>query len=273
MMKEPVSVKKRRRPIFTAVLSFLIPGMGHVYAGDLRKGLSLIVIEYGVILLAGFFGILSTFYGIATLMLLAIAFYVFVISSSVRLAIRNKEYQLQSYNRWYWYILIFIIITVFANVLFSYRGDILGYETYRIPAKSMEPTLQVGDFISVNTRYPQPKVGDVIVFLYPNDRSIPYVKRVAALGNDTVSINNGIVIRNGKPENLLLVPEKQRQREFSISMEERQVPENEIFLLGDWRDNSNDSRFWGTVPVADVVGKVTYIWFSKDVNRIGMAVE
>lgn len=264
---------KKRRPILTAVLSLLMPGFGHIYAGDLKKGLSLIGIEYGVILLAGIFGVLSTFYGIAALIVLAIGFYVFVISSSVRLAIKNKEYQLHPYNRWYWYVLIFISVTVFTNIIFSYRGNILGHETYRIPAKSMEPTLQVGDFITVNTRYLQPKVGDVVVFLYPNDRTIPYVKRVAALGLDTVSIDNGVVFRNGRPEELLLVPESKRQRDYSISMEEKKIPKDEIFLLGDWRDNSNDSRFWGTVPIADIVGKVTYIWFSKNTNRIGKAVE
>lgn len=266
-------MSKKRRPILAAVLSLLMPGLGHVYAGDIRKGFSLIGIEYGAILLSGIFGILSTFHGIAGLILLAVGFYVFVIASSVRLARNNKEYQLRSYNRWYWYILIFITVSVIANVLFSFRGDILGYETYRIPAKSMEPTLQVGDFITVDTRYRHPEVGDVIVFLYPKDRSIPYVKRIAALGNDTVSISNGIVIRNGKPESLLQVPESKRQRDYSISMEERKVPENEVFLLGDWRDNSNDSRFWGTVPITDIIGKVTYIWFSKDVDRIGKTVE
>lgn len=250
-----------------------MPGLGHIYAGDLRKGLSLIGIEYGVILIAGIFGILSTFYGMAALIAFGVGFCIFVISSSVRLALKNREYELKSYNRWYWYILAFVTASLLANILLSFRGKILGYETYRIPAKSMEPILQVGDFITVNTRHTQPKEGDVIVFLYPKDRSIPYVKRVAALGNDTVSISNGIVIRNGKPENLLLVPENKRQRDYSISMEERQVPENEVFVLGDWRDNSNDSRFWGTVPVDDIIGKVTYIWFSKDVTRIGVAVD
>lgn len=273
MMKEAISVTKKRRPVLTAVLSLLIPGLGHIYAGNLRKGLSFIGVEYGVILLAGVFGILSTFYGLAALITLSVGFYVFVVSSSVRLALKNKEYELKSYNRWYWYLLAFVTVSVIANILFSFRGDILGYETYRIPAISMEPTLQVGDFITVNTRYQQPKVGDVIVFLYPKDRSIRYVKRVVAFSNDTVSINNGIVTRNGKPENVLLVPESRRLRDFSISMEQRQVPENEVFLLGDWRDNSKDSRFWGTVPVTDVIGKVTYIWFSKDMSRIGKAVE
>jgi len=250
-----------------------MPGLGHIYAGDFRKGLSLIGIEFGVILIAGIFGILSTFYGIATLIAFYVGFYVFVISSSVRLALENKEYELKSYNRWYWYILVFVTVSLLTNILHSFRGDILGYETYRIPAKSMEPTLQVGEFVIVNTRHTQPKVGDVIVFLYPKDRSIQYVRRVAALGNDTVSISNGIVIRNGKPENLLLVPENNRQRDYSILMEERQVPENEVFVLGDWRDNSNDSRFWGTVPADDIIGKVTYIWFSKVVTRIGVTVD
>lgn len=153
------------------------------------------------------------------------------------------------------------------------RGDILGYETYRIPAKSMIPTLQVGDFITVNTRYKQPKVGDVVVFRYPVNRDILYVKRVVAISNDIVSISDGKVVRNGKFENLLTIPENRRTQDFSISMEERKVPENEFFVLGDWRDRSNDSRFWGTVPVNDIIGKVTYIWYSKDVSRIGKAVE
>ncbi|MCF6257937.1 MAG: signal peptidase I [Gammaproteobacteria bacterium] len=273
MMKEAISMIKKRSPIWTAILSLIVPGLGHVYAGSLRKGLSLIGIQYGVILLAGVFGILSIFYGAVSFIVFSIGFYIFIVISSVKLALGNKEYQLQPYNRWHWYLAIFVAVSVIANVLFSSRGNILGYETYRIPAKSMVPTLQIGDFITVNTRYQQPKVGDVIVFLYPKDRSIPYVKRVAAVSNDTVLISNGIVIRNGKPENALLVPESKRLKNFSISMKERKVPENELFFLGDWRDNSNDSRFWGTVPVADVIGKVTYIWFSKDVNRIGKSVE
>ena len=71
----------------------------------------------------------------------------------------------------------------------------------------------------------------------------------------------------------LHVPERVRRRDFSISIEEYKVPENELFVLGDFRDSSNDSRFLGTVPMADVVGVVTFIWFSTDVKRIGKAVE
>src|SRR5690606_1114747 len=122
---------KKRMPAWTAVLSLVTPGLGHVYAGNLRKGLSLIGIEYGVILLAGVFGILSTFYGIASFIILVVGFYIFVVVSSVRLALNNKEYQLQSFNRWYWYLAIFVAVSFIANIIFSYRGNILGYETYQ----------------------------------------------------------------------------------------------------------------------------------------------
>jgi signal peptidase I len=264
---------KKRRPVLAAILSLIAPGVGHVYAGNAKKGLSLIGIEFLVPFLIGIAGLLSTFYGFAALIVFIIGFYIYVIVSSVRLAYKNKEYHLKAYYRWYWYLALIVAIAVLANVLIPIRGSVFGYETYHIPAKSMEPTLQVGDFITVDTRYSQPRVGDVVVFLYPKDRTIRYVKRVAALGNDRVSIENGSVIRNGEVVISLSVPESRRQNEYSISMKERHIPENEIFLLGDWRDNSNDGRFWGTVPITDVIGKVTYIWYSKDVSKIGMRVE
>ncbi len=137
----------------------------------------------------------------------------------------------------------------------------------------MEPTLEVGDFITVDTRYFSPKLDDVIVFIYPINRKVPFVMRVAAIGNDTVSIENGNIILNGNAVDSLSVPEDRRLREYSISMKKRRIPENEIFLLGDWRDNSNDSRFWGTVPIEDIIGKVTYIWYSKNTSKIGTIVE
>ena len=263
----------KRRPFLAAFLSLAMPGLGHVYAGDPKKGLSLVVIEYSVLIFAGLLGVLSTFYGIASIIILILIFYVYVVVSAVRLALKNSDYQLQSFNRWYWYVTIFLAGTVFVNLLISFRGAVLGYETYRIPASSMEPTLQVGDFITVNTRYAQPEVGDVIVFRYPNNRKLSYVKRIAALGGDTVAIVNGMVTRNGIVEEKLGVSEMKRSSQKSQTMRNIQVPENQYFVLGDWRDNSNDSRYWGFVSAEDIIGVVTYIWLSKDFDRIGKAVQ
>jgi signal peptidase I len=264
---------KKRNPVLAAVLSFLAPGLGHVYAGDAKKAAVLIGIEFGAILLLGLTGLLSTFYGLVGLIAFAVVFYIYVIVSSIQLAHNRNEYQLKAYNRWYWYVGLIIVLSLLTNVIFGFRGTLLGYETYSIPAQSMDPALQVGDFITVDTRYKDIEVSDVIVFPYPENRNILFVKRVAALGNDTVSIVNGEVIRNGKPVPALSVPADRRQFEYSISMQEIRIPENEIFVLGDWRDNSRDSRTWGTVPARDIIGKVTYIWYSKDLNRIGKKVE
>ena len=263
---------KRRRLELAAFLSLICPGLGHVYAGDAKKGIALVSVEYGVVLLFGITGLISTFYGIVGVLIFIVVFYIYVIVSSVRLAYKNKEYHLKKYNRWYWYIAFIVVIATFANILSSLRGNIFGYESYRIVAKNMEPTLQIGDFITVDTRYSPLDVGDVIVFLYPKDRTIPYVKRVAALGNDTVSIENGNVVRNGEVVTKLSVAEDKRRRDYSISMTKRRIPKNEIFVLGDWRDNSNDSRFWGNVPTIDIIGKVTYVWYSKDESRIGLKI-
>jgi len=264
---------KKRNLILAALLSLLVPGLGHVYAGDAKKGGILVGIEFGLLLLGGLAGVLSTFYGMAFFILFIISFYIFVIISSVKLANKNSEYFLKPYNRWYWYLVIWVVMTAITNAIFSYRGMVLGYETYSMFHKSMVPTLQVGDYITVNTRYKHPSIGDVVVFQNSKDRNIPYVKRVVAIGNDLVSIKDGEVIRNGKIVHELSIEESRRKMDFSISMTEVKVPENEIFLLGDWRDISRDSRFWGTVPNEDVIGKVTYIWYSKDVSRIGKKVK
>jgi signal peptidase I len=262
-----------RSPSGAALLSALLPGLGHIYTGELKKGVLLICIPYGVLILVGIFGLLSTFYGLVSVILLAIVFYLYSIFSSFKAARRNHNYQLRAFNRWFYYVAIIIFVSTAANALLSFRGQVLGYEAYRIPAKSMEPTLQVGDFITVTTRYDEPTIGDVVVFLYPKNKSISYVKRIAALGGDVVSIDNGKVFVNGEYLSILDVSKESRQKEFSISLERIVIPENEIFLLGDWRDQSNDSRFWGPVPTSDVVGQVTYIWFSNDFDRIGRKVE
>jgi signal peptidase I len=267
-----IVLAKKRRGWLAGVLTFLGLGLGHIYAGAPKKGIVFIAIFIGAIFGGGLFGIYSTFYGLVIFAGCVIILLVSAIASAMRETLKNSEYTLKWYNRWYWYILYLVVVSILLNLLSSYRGMILGYETYRIPAESMAPTLQVGDFITVDTRYKEVKVGDVIVFKFPKKPEVSFVKRVAALGSDRIAISNGQVIVNGEINEALKVKSDMRQREFSVSMPERVIPSEDIFVLGDWRDNSNDSRFWGAVPRENVVGKVTYIWFSRDFHRIGSIV-
>ncbi|MBN7771423.1 signal peptidase I [Marinobacter daepoensis] len=167
-------------------------------------------------------------------------------------------------------------------------------EPFQIPSGSMLPTLEVGDFILVNKyayglRLPvagtkvveigDPERGDVMVFRYPEDGSTNYIKRVIGLPGDHVRYRNKQLFINDEPlprDFVARLPPMERWREQLGGVEhdlyltmgrvsgsgegEWVVPDGHYFVMGDNRDNSNDSRFWGTVPDEMVVGKAFAIW-------------
>ncbi|OJB53945.1 signal peptidase I [Burkholderia ubonensis] len=199
-------------------------------------------------------------------------------------------------------------------------------EPFKIPSGSMVPTLLVGDFILVNkfdyglrmpvtnTKLTQGRPlerGDVVVFRYPKDESVDYIKRVIGLPGDTVAYQDKQLTINGKP-----VPEtpladyfdEERQnyaKQFEESLGGRKnailnnpavppfvmgaydypyrdnctynsrgvickVPAGHYFMMGDNRDNSADSRYWGFVPDQNIVGRAFFIWMNfSDLKRIG----
>lgn len=172
-------------------------------------------------------------------------------------------------------IIIAVIIALFIRAFVV--------QAFKIPSSSMEPTLLVGDHILVNKfiygiripfmdkkvlQFHQPKRGDIIVFIYPRDRSKDFIKRVIATGGEKVEIiRNKIYIndqliedpwgRYERPENLKYIPYIDHYGPYL-------VPQNSLFVLGDNRDNSQDSRFWGFVHLNEVKGKAFIIYFSWD---------
>ncbi len=189
-------------------------------------------------------------------------------------------------------------------------------EPFRIPSGSMMPTLLIGDFILVNkfsygirlpvlnkkiVDFDEPKTGDVVVFRYPKDPTIDYIKRVVAVPGDTIDYRDKTLIINGKAtkqvqlglyngigsgarmtgtlENVETIGEV----EHSILVNQLYpdlppgcqmltsgtitVPEGYYFVMGDNRDNSNDSRCWGYVPEKNLVGKAFAVWMSWDSQR------
>lgn len=186
-------------------------------------------------------------------------------------------------------------------------------EPFRIPSGSMLPTLHVGDFILVNkfsygVRLPvlntkiidvaEPQRGEVLVFRYPKNPEVDYIKRVVGLPGDKVGYFNKTIYINGEavvqepkeksarllglvPDNSVLHAETLGQHTHQLLLDpnrrliegEMVVPAGEYFVMGDNRDNSNDSRFWGTVPEANLVGKAFFIWMSWDWNDGGIVWE
>ena len=184
-------------------------------------------------------------------------------------------------------------------IVFILRGFIA--EPFRIPSGSMLPTLEVGDFILVSkfnygVRLPVinkkiidlaiPEKGDVIVFRYPENPSIDYIKRVIGVPGDEIGYYNKILYINGKmaeqqpkgdypvgfynfkrsgeklptsPElnHDILVSDLQAASDFVLV-----VPDKSYFVMGDNRDNSRDSRVWGFVPDENLVGRAFFVWMS-----------
>ena len=158
-------------------------------------------------------------------------------------------------------------------------------QAFRIPSQSMENTLLVGDFLFVNkflygaklpfveTRLPKvraPQKGDIIVFKAPTDGR-DFIKRCVAVAGDTVLVRNKDLYVNGKrPVEPFVV---HKDREFQPPGSPRDffgpfiVPAGHIFMMGDNRDNSADSRYWGALPIGNVKGKAMFIYFSVDTER------
>ena len=190
-------------------------------------------------------------------------------------------------------------------------------EPYKIPSGSMIPTLMIGDFILVDKNIygyklpltnitiidnENPNRGDVVVFKYPENQNINYIKRVIGLPGDTILYKNKKLFVNDQ-ENILnkinhkfnpieiadgtVFLEKIDDREYLILNQtapsfnfKYTVPPNTYFVLGDNRDNSNDSRYWGPVPKENLVGKAFYIWMFWNLDsyyslfdRVGTKIE
>ena len=199
-------------------------------------------------------------------------------------------------------------------------------EPFKIPSGSMIPTLLVGDFILVNkfdyglrlpvlnkkvVSFRDPQRGDVVVFRYPKDESVDYIKRVIGVPGDVVAYENKHLTINGKPVDETPLPDffDEERVAYSKQYEETidgkknailntpavppyilgaedfpyrqnctynsegvicKVPAGHYFMMGDNRDNSADSRYWGFVPDKNIVGRAFFIWMNfSSLKRIG----
>ncbi len=188
--------------------------------------------------------------------------------------------------------LCYIIVVAIFTVTFS-------LQPFRIPSASMEPTLLVGDFLLVTKREPAPvgwlspypssvlNRGDIIVFHYPIDPSLHLVKRVIGLPGDRVRMRNGQVFINGTPlEERYAFYSRAHEDSFRddfphlqstdpdvdsrwwmqmhhlVERGELNIPAGQYFVLGDNRNDSEDSRYWGLVPRSFIVGEPLLVYFS-----------
>ena len=179
-------------------------------------------------------------------------------------------------------ILIAIVLALFIRTFVV--------QAFKIPSGSMKETLQIGDHILVNKfiygiKLPfigkqivpvkDPKRGDIIVFRYPEDPDKDYIKRVVGVAGDVVEARKKTVFVNSQPENHPYGIHKDRHT-IPAGMQPRDtfgpitVPPNSLFVMGDNRDYSYDSRYWGYVDLTEVKGKAFIIYWSWDKDNFGV---
>ena len=288
----------RRRPWLAVFLSLVMPGLGQIYCGDMPRGIAVILVM--TLFPLGWVGAMminkSTPIAYCFIMwgivLLAI---VFAVIDAYRTARRTRfDYPLRDYNHWGLYLaLIWIAGAGTIGYTAMVRENM--FAAYRVPSLSMAPTIAYNDRVIANKlayRHKKPQRGDVVLFNQPDHLRGYYVKRIVALGGDTVEIRNGelwindqVLEREWIEKKTITTPKESltgdvyweingdtRYQIFDVENPSREdvqpdnfgpvtVPEYQCFVVGDNRKYSFDSRNFGTLSLGALKGKQRFIYW------------
>jgi signal peptidase I len=278
-----MTVNSPRKLWVAFVFSFCCPGLGHLYVDRLSRGLTMflgsLIIAPATALLAG---IVST--AAAALILIgSAALWLFALVDSCRLAARGPTGEKREFQQPVIYVL-FLVAGIASTTLTTafVRGNLL--EAFYLPTDSMSPTFRRGDRILANksvARLDDVRRFDVVVFRVPDDQNRKYIKRIIGLPGDTVEVENGRTILNGRvldPTGKPVLPRDANEHsdglpsdaaspESTLPRDHPQswiVPPGTCFVLGDNRENSRDSRDFGPVPMRDILGVAEFIFLPGD---------
>jgi signal peptidase I len=290
-----------RRPWLAALLSFLAPGVGQLYNGDPRRGWSLFALFVGLemteALIIPHAALIVVFAGFLLITLSELALKIATAIQAFRLARRIGATQITWYQHAWIYVLLVLLISVAGAAAAAAPGYRI--QSFYIPSDAMKPTILVGDYLNVDKSYYRSysaKRGDVVVFKQPTDNSTDYIKRVIGLPGDRIQMKNGVLYINDRPcprkrivdylyleGNGAVIPLAQYIETLPNGVKHRiikmgdngpldntqvyDVPPGKYFMMGDNRDNSQDSRILsavGYVPAGNLIGRAEFIFFSTD---------
>ncbi len=275
-----------RKPWLAGLMSLLLPGLGQLYNGQPNRAIWFFIVFVLVALpltvlvalaLPGGFLLPGLLLALAATLLT----WMMAAADAWVQARRQQQFSIQRWQTNGLYALVFIIgAGVILPAAISYvRANLV--QAFRVVGASMEPTILPGELFFVDKRYNCPECsgtvarGDVAVFIYPNNRTQYYVKRVIALPGDAISsdadgwrVNNApLATDEGQAESI------DGQRWSTSGTHDGEVlsltvPDGHVFVLGDNRNSSRDSRDFGVVPLVDVVGVARQVWWSRGAQGV-----
>jgi signal peptidase I len=277
-------------PLLAALLTVLTPGLGHLYIGQARRGITLFVLVMiaDTLLMFAMMGVLARFWMFATCLVLLLALWLFILIDATTRAYRMRDIPHQGYNKWPLYAGAFVLacLVFAAPCLYAVHAKASGNLLWmNAVTASMEPTLREGEYFLADATYYRnraPSRGEVAVYVHPKSTDLHYIKRIVAVEGDRIAIKGGRTIVNGMaveepyvettPPRPMLADTSETRGPASADMPEVRVPAGHVFVLGDNRAISVDSRdsvAHGVVPTKNLIGRVTDIAFSRHLPRLG----
>ena len=274
MIENKLVKNKTINVIGAAFLSFLMLGLGQISCGKIKRG---VFIYIAGLLLTPIALIILTRpippFNILIAATLFIGLFLFAIIDTIRIA-RDTENTLRM-KPIIGYILLVAIWQVDSRIVKpiiagTVKQDYI--QVYQISSGDMKPTLLLGDRILVDKNIYQinePKRGEIVIFPYPVNQKQDFIKRIVAIGGDTIEIKEKQVYLNGEllsesyavHKDPHMIPADQHPRDFFGPVV---IPEDSVFTMGDNRDNSYDSRFWGFVKKDTIKAKIINLYWSWD---------
>jgi signal peptidase I len=293
----PESPVKPSKPFFALVLSFVLPGVGQVYNGQLKKGILLFALLIFMVLFLGVSRLAATFHGLVSGLAFEIVLRLYAMIDAFVVARKNRN-QPQTFAPGYVHLVVGIMLAIPLSLNAHW---ILRVRAFTIPSTSNEPTIKLGDQVIVDEMaYGDGAIGAGDLVAYKGSDGLFYISRIIGTPGDRLDINKDIPTINGKPFAVSVLSELSGDAycpvpgtvvqllqetlptgyqhfayRFKVPFDTTKtnikgivVPEGCYYLMSDNRDCSMDSRYKGFIKRSDILGPVIFCYWSKDITRI-----
>lgn len=278
---EPVAGQPRK-PWLAALLTLMVPGLGQLYGSDLKRSVAVYLGYFCGIALFFFSGILKAFGGLVAFVVVFLAFLIWAMWDAASVARRNRGAAPRPFNRWYVYGAVILAQALIGPGLLDFSP----VKAFKIVSGSMEPALLVRDRIYADRSHyssVKPKRGDLVVYSIPEEPG-QKVGRVVGLEGEEIEFRDKVAYIDGR----LLSDPWAVHTDSTIyprspfvsadgaardNLGRVKIPKGTYFVLGDNRDRSFDSRFFGPVPLSRLEGRLLYVYLSPDRSRIGKSLK
>lgn len=262
----------KRTWYWAVLLSILQPGLGHMYAGRLARGVAIYAALVVTVLAVFLLKLPAMFQGFLIMLPLLAVLWIAMLADAGWLA-GKPEFEPKPYNRWGWYILYLLMGWTAGSVIqgTNYLGTYT-LRALRIPSESMASTLVPGDHLYADMAFysgHEPKADDIVVMSYPENASLTHIKRIVAVPGDEVEFTGDSLTVNGNALDVFRrAPSREVAKGFSTARK-LVLGQDQYYVMGDNAAYSQDSRHFGPIGRREILGKALYIYYSPDLSRIG----